>query len=158
MTTPSFRRILEVLREHDVEFVVVGGVAAVLHGAPMTTFDIDTLVKVDEANAERLLRALAVLQARYREHAETIQPTKDDLMAGGHLLLMTNSGPLDVLGFVGHDQRYEDLATAMSTMKVGDLTIQVLSLEKLVELKRELGRDKDHATLKLLEAVLRRRG
>lgn len=54
MTTESFRRILDVLDQHGVECVIVGGVAAVLQGAPLTTFDIDTLVKVDRANVERL--------------------------------------------------------------------------------------------------------
>ena len=44
-STSSFARILEVLTRHRVEFVVVGGVAAVLHGAPVTTFDLDTLIR-----------------------------------------------------------------------------------------------------------------
>jgi len=42
--TPSFREILEVLNEHQVEYIVVGGVAAVIHGAPTTTFDLDALI------------------------------------------------------------------------------------------------------------------
>ena len=86
MATQSFLRILEILDAHGVEFVVVGGVAAVLHGAPVTTFDIDTLIKVDEGNADRLLAALTELQARYREHPKTTRPSKQDLLAGGHLL------------------------------------------------------------------------
>ena len=57
--TPSFRHILEVLNKHNVEYIVVGGVAAVIHGAPMTTFDLDTLVQVNGANAERLVSALS---------------------------------------------------------------------------------------------------
>lgn len=68
MATPSFRQILERLDEHGVEYVVVGGVAAVLRGAPITTFDFDALVKIDPANAERLVNALRALDARYREH------------------------------------------------------------------------------------------
>lgn len=108
MATRSFLRILQLLDRHGVEFVVVGGVAAVLQGAPVTTFDIDTLVRVDPANADRLLAALGALEARYREHSE-IKPTRDDLLAGGHLLLMTNSGPLDVLGFIGRGKRFEDV-------------------------------------------------
>ncbi|HEY5569688.1 MAG TPA: hypothetical protein VIM81_20875 [Gammaproteobacteria bacterium] len=157
MPTPSFLRILEILEKHGVEFVVVGGVAAVLHGAPVTTFDIDTLVKVSDENADRLLAALTDLEARYREHAKPISPTREDLLAGGHLLLMTNSGPLDVLGFVGKGQRYEDLAHETSMIPVGGFSIGVLDLEALIEQKRALGRDKDQAALRLLEAVLRRR-
>lgn len=157
MATQSFRRILELLEAHGVEFVVVGGVAAVLHGAPVTTFDIDTLVKVDDENANRLLAALTELKARFREHAKIIPPSKEDLLAGGHLLLMTNSGPLDVLGFIGNGQRYEDLVQQTSKIPIGGLSIRVLDLEALIEQKRALGRDKDQVALRLLEAVLRQR-
>jgi hypothetical protein len=154
--TQSFLRILQLLDRHGVDYVVVGGVAAVLQGAPVTTFDIDTLVKVDAANADRLLAVSTTLEARYREHGE-LRPTRDDFLAGGHLLLMTNSGPLDVLGFIGGGKRYEDIADATTTIAVGDLSVRVLGIEALIEEKKALGRDKDLAVVRLLEAVLRRR-
>jgi hypothetical protein len=156
MATESFRGILEVLERYGVEYVVVGGVAAVLQGAPLTTFDIDTLVRVDRANAERLCNALAALDARYREHA-SLQPTTADIEAGGHLLLMTSQGPLDVLGFIGGGKRFEDVIAFCDAMTIGDLTIRVLPLETLVAEKRALGRDKDRIALKMLEALLKRR-
>lgn len=79
--TPSFREILEILNKHQVEYIVVGGVAAVIHGAPMTTFDLDTLVKINAANAERLSEALSELEASFREH-QGLRPTKEDILAG----------------------------------------------------------------------------
>jgi hypothetical protein len=157
MATQSFLEILALLEEHGVEYAVVGGVAAVLQGAPVTTFDIDALVKIDDDNANRLLAALTKLDARYREHGQIVRPTRDDIVAGGHLLLMTNSGPLDVLGFIGQGKRYEDIADAVARIDVGGLSVRVLSLEALIEDKKALGRDKDQAALRLLEAVLRRR-
>lgn len=156
MASESFRRILEVLEQHGVDYVIVGGVAAVLQGAPMTTFDIDTLVKVNPANSERLRKALEALDARYREHA-SLRPTTADLEAGGHRLLITSAGPLDVHGFIGGGKRFEDVAASSDAMDIGDLTVRVLSLEALIEEKRALGRDKDGAALELLEAVLARR-
>ncbi len=155
MATQSFLQILKLFDRHGVEYVIVGGVAAVLQGAPVTTFDIDALVKIDAANADRLLRVLEALEARYREHG-TLRPTREDLLAGGHLLLMTNSGPLDVLGFIGNGKRYEDVAAATSTIPVGDMSVRVLGIEALIEDKKALGRDKDLAAIRLLEAVLRR--
>jgi hypothetical protein len=71
---------------------------------------------------------------------------------------MTDSGPLDVLGFIGGGKRYEDFAAAVSTIAVGDLSIPVLGIESLIEEKKALGRDKDLVAVRLLEAVLRRRG
>jgi hypothetical protein len=156
MATESFRRILEILEQHGVEYVVVGGVAAVLQGAPLTTFDIDALVRVDRSNVARLAEALTMLEARYREHA-TLRPTPADLEAGGHLLLMTNCGPLDVLGFIGGGKRFEDVAESADKMTIGDLLVRVLSLESLIEEKKALGRDKDRSAVRLLEAVLAQR-
>lgn len=155
MATQSFRRILELLERHGVEYVLVGGVAAVLQGVPVTTFDMDALFRVEPANVDRLARALAELDAHYREHLD-LRPTADDLAAGGHLLLMTDSGPFDVLGFIGGGKRYEDVAAGALTMSVGDISIKVLSLQALIDDKKTLGRQKDAAVLPLLEATLRR--
>jgi hypothetical protein len=126
--TPSFREILEVLNQHQVEFIVVGGVAAVIHGSPTTTFDLDTLVKVTRDNAERLSKALTQLEARFREHSAVIRPAVEDILAGGHLLLGMNVGSLRVLG-----------------------------LEALIAEKKRMGRAKDIAAVELLEEVLRHR-
>ncbi|MCC5867753.1 MAG: hypothetical protein JJU27_04500 [Gammaproteobacteria bacterium] len=155
--TPSFREILEVLNQHEVEYIVVGGVAAVIHGAPTTTFDLDTLVRLDDANAERLLRALSQLEARFREHQNSIRPTIGDILAGGHLLLMTRAGPLDVLGFIGEQQRYEDLLVVSSEIGMSMGSLRVLDLEALIAEKKRMGRTKDIAAVELLEEVLHHR-
>lgn len=157
MATESFRRILEILEQHGVEYVVVGGVAAVLQGAPLTTFDIDTLFKVDRSNVARLAEALTALGARYRENA-ALSPTSADLEAGVHLLLMTTCGPLDVLGFIGGGKRFEDVAGSADKMAIGDLRVRVLPLESLIEDKKTLGRDKDRVAIRMLEALLAQRG
>ncbi len=154
---PSFREILELLNKFDVEYIVVGGVAAVIQGAPVTTFDIDTLVRVSEVNAARLERALNVLDARFREHQADLRPTKEDILAGGHLLLMTRAGPLDVLGFIGDKDRYEDLITESTPVSMAGGTINILNLEELIRQKKATNRPKDRAIIELLEAVLQNR-
>lgn len=155
MTSQGFQRILEVLDAHRVEYVLVGGVAAVLRGAPVTTFDLDALIKIDADNAARMLEVLRVLGARFRERRD-LQPTLADLSAGGHLLLITDSGPFDVLGFIAGGKRYEDVVAAAPSMQVGKLSIRVLSIDALLEDKKALGRDKDLPMVRLLEAVKRR--
>jgi hypothetical protein len=157
MMTPSFREILEILNKYEVEYIVVGGVAAVIQGAPITTFDLDTLVRVEDGNAERLLKALSELEACYREHQTPLKPTKEDVMAGGHMLLMTRAGPLDVLGFVGNDRRYEDLISVSSEIGMTVGTLRVLDLEELIRQKKILSRPKDRAVADLLEEALRSR-
>ena len=154
---PSFREILELLNRHKVEYIVVGGVAAVIHGVPVTTFDLDALVRVNEDNASRLVGALEDLDARYRAQASTIRPNKKDVLAGGHLLLMTRAGPLDVLGFIGDSDRYEDLIAFSSEVAMTIGSFRVLDLEELVRQKQATRRPKDRAVLEMLEEVLRRR-
>jgi len=63
---------------------------------------------------------------------------------------MTNSGPLDVLGFVGKNRRYEDLAVAADVVDIGGLSVRVLGLKALIDEKRALARDKDQAMLRIL--------
>ena len=157
MMTPSFREILEILNKYKVEYIVVGGVAAVIQGAPITTFDLDTLVRVEGGNAERLLKALSELEACYREHQTPLKPTKEDVMAGGHMLLMTRAGPLDVLGFIGNGRRYEDLISVSSEIGMTVGTLRVLDLEELIRQKKILDRPKDRAVADLLEEALRSR-
>jgi hypothetical protein len=129
---PSFREILELLNKHEVEYIVVGGVAAVIQGAPITTFDLDALVRISDDNASRLFLALDELDARYREHQSTIKPTKEDILAGGHLSLLTRAGPLDVLGFIGDKDRYEDLLHVSSEVAMTIGRFRVLDLEELL--------------------------
>jgi hypothetical protein len=79
------------------------------------------------------------------------------LAAGGHLLLMTDSGPFDVLGFIGGGKRFEEVSAGAIRLSVGDLTIKVLPLAALIAEKKTLGREKDLAVVRLLEAVLARK-
>lgn len=154
---PSFREILSHLNEHGVEYIVVGGVAAVVHGAPVTTFDLDALVRINEENADRLMTALAELDAKYRIHQEKLVPTRKDILAGGHLLLMTRAGPLDILGSVGDRNRYQDLIEQTDEIALGAGSIRVLTLEALIEQKKQTARPKDRAVLDLLMEVQARR-
>lgn len=157
MTTKSFRQLIETLNRHEVEFAVVGGVAAVLHGAPVTTFDLDALFRVNVSNAQRLLAALQELHARYRGHTPPLHPTLADLLAGGHLLLATDAGPLDMLGFIGEHERYEDVANAIVQLKADDLSVPILGLDDLIRVKRALSRDKDLPALRLLESLAKQK-
>lgn len=153
---PSFREILELLNKHQVEYIVVGGVAAVVQGAPVTTFDLDALVRVDEVNADRLVAAFEDLDARFREHDSVIRPTREDILAGGHLLLLTRAGPFDVLGFIGDKMRYEDLIDTSPEVQMTVGKFRVLDLKEVIRQKRATDRPKDRAVIDLLEEVLHR--
>jgi hypothetical protein len=88
----DFEAILRVLAGHKVDLVVVGGVAATLQGAPVTTFDLDIVHSREEANLDRLMAALRGLDAWYREKPDLrIAPDRERLGGPGHHLLMTRA-------------------------------------------------------------------
>ena len=152
----DFFRILEVLSEHDVAFVIVGGVGAVLQGAPVSTFDLAIVHARDKRNVERLASALELLNAFYRGRCgRRIAPGPEQLSSPGHRLLMTDAGPLDVLGAVGENQGYPDLLPDSVELALSeDSSVRVLSLRALIRLKEKLGRDKDLAALAVLRRTL----
>jgi len=157
MPEARIRQILRSLKDHDVRFIVVGGVAAVLNGAPVNTFDIDIVPDRETANLERLLEVLDALDAIYRiQPHRRFKPSMSHLLSAGHQNLITNCGNLDVLGTLGSGLTYDDLLPHTIEVAVAtDLRVQVLGLAKIIELKEELRRDKDLATLPTLRATLK---
>jgi hypothetical protein len=149
-----FADILEVLGRHHVESIVVGGVAAVLQGAPVATFDLDVVHRRTPENIERLLMALAELEAIYRGDPRQIRPAESHLRGPGHQLLMTRLGPLDVLGTIGEGSGYEDLAASTVEIAVGMSSVRLLSLERVIAEKERIARPKDLAALPTLRATL----
>jgi hypothetical protein len=156
---PRFRDALAVLARHHVDVIVVGGVAAVLDGVPMATFDLDVVHSRSAENLQRLSAALEDLDARYRDPAGRIlRPAAADLAGDGHHLLLTRCGPLDVLGAIGRGRRYEDLLPESAPVRLGEMSVPVLRLVALIRTKEEAGRDKDRAVLDLLRKSLRESG
>lgn len=156
---PRFRDALETLARHGVEFVVVGGVAAVLNGAPISTLDLDIVHARSEENLDRLLAALTEIDARYRDlTGRVLRPERSALAGEGHHLLITSYGPLDVLGQIGDRLRYEDLLPETVERVLGAYTFRVLDLAALIRTKEQAGRDKDRAVLAILRRTLRERG
>jgi hypothetical protein len=121
--------IFETLARHQAEYLVVGGVAAVLRGAPVSTFDVDIVHSTSPENVARILSALEELDARYRFQPE-LRPGADHLSSLGHQLLITRFGPLDVPGMIGNRRTYFDLLPLTEEMEVrSGLLVRVLSLE-----------------------------
>jgi predicted nucleotidyltransferase len=148
-------RMLTVLCEEGVEFIVVGGLAAVLQGAPVLTKDVDILYRIASENLDRLEKALARLNAIARDDPRRLALHRSHLETKGQKLATTDAGPLDILGSINSGVTYEDLIETSDAIEVVGRVVQVVSLERLIELKRELKRPKDIAMLPVLEATLR---
>src|SRR6185436_6172559 len=122
------------LHDHGVEFIVVGGVAAVLEGAPISTFDLDIVPRWSPENLDRLAGALEAVDARYR--GRDIRPTRDRLESLGHHLLETRLGALDVLGTVSPSRAFEDLEVSTVEYEVEGRRYRVLDLATQIDVKR----------------------
>jgi predicted nucleotidyltransferase len=150
-------RTLEILRTltgRQVEFIVVGGVAAVAAGAPINTFDLDIVHAGTADNVTRLLDALGDLDAKYR-HRPEFRPGESHLSGRGHQLLATRLGPLDVLGSIGKGHTYSDLLPHTVEIEFAPgFRCRVLDLETQIAIKEEIGGEKDLAVLPILRRTL----
>lgn len=155
MTSGQFAKLLQLLVDHDVEVIVVGMLAGVLQGAPLTTGDVDIVHRRTPENVTRLLTVLASIGAVYRHDPRRLAPGESHLMGPGHQLLESSLGDLDCLGTIDNGKTYDDLIDKTVRMNLGDdRTIDVLDLRTLIEVKRRAGRPKDLAALPVLEATL----
>lgn len=152
---PEFSAILEVLDRNNVEFIVVGGVCAVLLGAPIATFDVDIVHSRTQENLTRLDKALNELEAHYRDHLpQRLTPTKKALSMTGHHLLATKFGPLDVLGSIGISDDYTGLQGHTETVEIADgVYVRILDLATLIEVKQKTARSKDNYMLEILREM-----
>ena len=155
MKSARFAEILRLLATNDVEFIVVGMTAGVLHGAPVTTIDLDIVHRRSSENVTRLLRVLGELDAFYRHDPRKLRPRDSHLGGPGHQLLTTIHGDLDCLGAIDDGKSYEDLLDRTTTITLaGGSVVRVLDLPTLIEIKERSGRPKDLAVLPVLRATL----
>jgi predicted nucleotidyltransferase len=148
---------LRTLHKRDIQFVVVGGLSAVLNGAPIQTYDIDLVYSREQANLDRLLNFLGEIDAIFRLQPERrLRPTASHLAGGGHLNLLTHYGPVDLLATIGDNLSYADLLPLSDEMEIGEgIRVRVLKLETLISIKEQLASDKDLAALPILRQTLR---
>jgi predicted nucleotidyltransferase len=154
-TRTDFSSLLRVLLDEAVEFILVGGVAAILHGAARATYDIDVVYRRSPENMSRLVAALASYRP-YLRGAPAGLPFSFDvqtLRQGLNFTLTTSLGDIDLLGEVAGGGRYEDLLAHSQSIPLLGATCQCVTLERLIRLKRAAGRPKDLEAIAELEAL-----
>lgn len=149
----DFLAILRTLTEAEVDFVLVGALSAAIQGAQISTFDVDIVHSREASNLARLEAALRSMNAHYRGRRE-IEPTAERLSSAGHQLLMTDHGPLDVLGVIEDGLDYWKLNDHAVLITVGEFDIRVLKLAEYLRIRRAHPRPRDRARFDLIEAAL----
>jgi hypothetical protein len=158
------KAILRVLEEHDVKYLVIGGIAARIWGSPRNTDDLDICAAQTRANKKRLAAALTDLNARFRPPGlvQGYPPPGgwDDRSFDSmvNVALTTDLGWLDVWFIPDGTEGYSDLIRAASRADLGDgLIVRVADLEDVIRSKAAAGRNKDLGALDHLRELERRR-
>ena len=154
-------RICEVMNEEGVEYVVVGGFAALVHGSSLPTLDVDLVPSRDGENLDRLARALGRMNAMIRTSDDPVPARIDGKFLAGMPLMLnlvtdhgdvdltfTPSGPLD--GFDDWN------AGAVRVEIADDVQISIAALDDIIDSKRAADRAKDRTALPYLEALRER--
>ncbi|NJL28626.1 MAG: hypothetical protein HC897_12420 [Thermoanaerobaculia bacterium] len=154
-TELRFDEVLRVLIRNEVEHILVGGVAAILQGSPLTTEDIDVVYLSTDENNARLAKALGELNAFYLDPAgRRITPDASRLASIKMHILKTSCGRVDVLRTVGKDLGYHELVKRSRMLDVAELSVRVLDLETIIETKEHADRPKDRYQLLFLRQLL----
>jgi hypothetical protein len=149
--------LLRVLVEHGVEFILIGGLAATVHGSPYATVDVDVVPRRELPNLTRLSEALRALEARvYVSVDEALVFAHDgrSLAAAEVWNLSTIFGGLDITFVPSGTQGYADLAERAGLVDIGGLNVRVAALEDIVRSKSAAGREKDQVVLPTLRRLL----
>jgi hypothetical protein len=153
--------LFRTLAQHQVEFVLIGAMAARLQGFPRLTADADITPSRESANLERLAAALRDLEAKV--FTETIPEglpfdCSAEMLARGDLWnLVTAAGRLDIAFLPSGTKGFDDLADNAVRFEVYGITLMVASLEDIARSKRTSDRPQDQQDVLIIEEMLRRR-
>ena len=151
----SFPDLLRRLNEGGVRYVIVGGIAAITHGSLRHTYDLDICAPLDHDNVVRIIRALAGTHPRWRMCPDLPEISPDNPMLRGlrNLYLVTDLGPLDVLGELPGVGTVEDAERRSEEAHFHGIKCRVIDLDALIAAKSFANRPKDQPALRELEAI-----
>jgi len=152
----EFRRAIELLTEARVDFVIIGGVSASLHGSAYVTSDLDICYSRERSNLSRLVTVLAPFHPRPRGFPPGLPFKWEEatLYNASVLTLETDIGDFDLLAEVAGLGTFEDVKAASIEMNAHGNQVRTLNLRSLIQAKRAAGRPKDLLVLPELESLL----
>jgi len=150
-----FAQLLTRLNQFAVEYIVIGGVAATVHGSARLTNELDTVYCRSDDNIKRLITALQSLSPYLRGAAPGLPFRFDEetIKRGLNFTLETSLGNIDLLGEVAGGGSYDDLLAFILSVEAFGVRCLCLNLEKLIDTKRAAGRPKDFEAIAELEAL-----
>jgi hypothetical protein len=147
--------VIRLLGRHRVRYVLIGGLAAVTHGAPLVTQDVDICYARDDEDLGHVAAALTEVHAELRgaDPGLPFRPDPRTLRAGDAFTLTTDVGWLDLLGTPSGTSGFDDLARTADVFSLFGQRALVASVEDLIRMKRAAGRPKDLLAVEELGAL-----
>lgn len=155
MTPGNFEQFLPRLSSCGVNYILIGGGAAIAHGLARATYDVDIIYDRSPENLASLVAAMRDLNPYYRGAPPGLPFTFDarTLQSGLNFTLTSDWGDIDLLGEVAGNGSYETLIGYVEHIELYSYQVAVVTLPKLIALKRAAGRPKDFESIAELEAL-----
>ena len=151
----DFIKLFEILKNSSVDFVVVGGVAAVAHGSSQVTQDIDICISLEPDNLEKLKHAVTPINPVHRigNKRKTFDEEGDALYNFKNIYLTTDYGQLDCLGEILGLGSYENVLRNSFKLEINGNEYNFLTIDGLIKAKKEINRPKDREAVIILNAL-----
>ncbi|PYI93350.1 MAG: hypothetical protein DME97_06345 [Verrucomicrobia bacterium] len=155
----EFERLLPELVRGGVDFILIGGVAGIVHGSARVTYDVDLLYSRTDDNIRRLASVLEPRSPYLRDAPPALPFAWDErtIRAGLNFSLTTNLGDLDLFGEVSGGNSYNDLLPHSFDVEAFGIQFKCVDLPTLIRIKKAAGRAKDLEAIAELQALLEER-
>jgi len=152
----NLNNILEVLLRNEIEFVIIGGFAAVVHGSSQVTKDLDICLCINDEQIENLRKCLKPFNPKHRTSQKKLSFLEHPQDASGtqNIYLETDLGVLDIISEVKGVGDFERVLRGAIEIELFGHSCKVISLEDLIDSKKSMSREKDLTTTKELEILL----
>ncbi len=153
-------KLIKLLQDSQVQFVIVGGFAVLAHGGSMVTEDMDVCCEFSAQNLLRIQDAFAAIHAVHRMTPQRLPLQLDKRKAKGlkNLYLSTDLGQIDILGEISGVGDFSEVWENSIQVELNGRPCRVLSLNALIRAKETLGRPRDQQAVLQLKAILEMQG
>lgn len=149
------QKLIKLLAGNEVRFVIIGGLAAVVHGSSVVTEDLDICVSFDRENVRRLLDALDKINPEHRliGKKRALKEGVEEISSFKNIYLTTDLGFIDILSSVAGVGGFNDVADRSVELDLFGFKCRVLDIDAVIESKKTMGRPKDKETVVQLSAI-----
>ncbi len=156
----NLKALLERLLKHEIDFVLAGGLASIVHGSPLVTYDIDICIEINETEVKKLREALKDLSPKHRmnpNYKPSFFDYPETLEGVNNIYLETDLGILDILSELSPIGDFQKVKQNAETISLYGYSCKIISLEDLIRIKEIMTRPKDKETLSHLREILRKK-